>query len=69
MNVFVFSEGRKEKKQRVVGDTDHSLPDQRQPGSELAQCCCRSDRDNRVNNRTDCPICTGEKVSYSCKCF
>lgn len=39
--------------QKDAGDTDYSLPDQRQPGSEHTQCCGWGSRDNLVNSRTD----------------
>ncbi|XP_034501778.1 uncharacterized protein LOC105241294 isoform X5 [Ailuropoda melanoleuca] len=58
--------GRKSMRQRDIGDTDHSLPDQRQPGNEHAQCRGWGNRGNHLNSRTDCGSWTGKKVSYSC---
>ena len=59
---FVFPKGRKSMKQRDIGDTDHSLPDQRQPGNEHAQCHGWGNRDNLANGRTDCGTWIGKKL-------
>ncbi|XP_040495094.1 uncharacterized protein LOC103661311 isoform X3 [Ursus maritimus] len=57
--------GRKSMRQRDVGDTDHSLPDQRQPGNEHTQCRGWGNRGNHLNSRTGCGSWIGKKVSYS----
>lgn len=48
-------------KQRDIRDTDHSLPDQRQPGNEHAQCRGWGNRDNHVNSRADYGKWIGKK--------